>query len=68
MNDTLNQATTPVVTDREKPPRTPWQADRIEAGALLHPDAIGWTGDFSRCLAWAWSEYRGDGAPGAPRD
>ena len=22
----------------------------------LDPDAIGWLGDFERCLAWAWSE------------
>jgi hypothetical protein len=54
-----DQATAPLATRRDKPPAAPWQADRIEAGALLYQDAMDWTGDFSRCLAWAWAEYRG---------
>lgn len=45
-------------TDANTPPSAPWQADRVEIGAELFPDALAWTGDFSRCLAWAWSEYR----------
>jgi hypothetical protein len=54
-----DQSTVPLRTDRGRPPTTPWQADRIEVGASLHPDALSWTGDFSRCLAWSWAEYRG---------
>jgi hypothetical protein len=51
-------ATMPCVTGRGAVPPAPWQADRIEAGALDHPEAIVWTGDFARCLAWTWYEYR----------
>jgi len=47
----------PVATDPQAPPRAPWQADRLEIGALEWPEAMSWTGDFSRCLAWAWLEY-----------
>lgn len=53
------QSTTPLATAAGACPAAPWQADRVEAGAVLHPDALRWTGDFSRCLAWAWSTYRG---------
>ena len=51
-------ATTPCATDREAVPGAPWQADRIELGAIQHADAMSWTGDFSRCLAWTWHDYR----------
>ncbi|MFB2530735.1 hypothetical protein ACEYYA_01040 [Paracoccus sp. p3-h83] len=40
------------------PPRAPWIADRVEPTASRYPDALQWTGDLSRCLAWAWHEYR----------
>lgn len=52
----------PLVTDPTRPPSAPWQADRIEAGALLDASPMTWTGDFSRCLAWAWHDYR-EGRP-----
>ena len=51
-------ATTPCATRREAVPPAPWLADRIEVGALEHPEAMEWTGDFARCLAWAWYEHR----------
>jgi len=47
----------PVATDPDNPPPAPWQADRLEVGALEWPDAMIWTGDFSRSLAFAWMEY-----------
>ena len=53
------QSTVPLKTTAEKVPPAPWQADRIEAPAMLHPDALEWTGDLSRCIALAWAEYRG---------
>lgn len=53
-----DQATLPVVTDPTKPPKAPWQADRLEIGAITNTDALSWTGDFSRSLAWAWHDYR----------
>lgn len=53
-----DQATTPLVTTRDNPPRAPWLADRLEIGALVNRDAMSWTGDFSRCIAWAWHNYR----------
>lgn len=54
-----DQSTVPLATRADAPPPAPWQADRIEAPAMAHPDALEWTGDLSRCLAWAWAEYRG---------
>lgn len=45
-----------LATDAESPPPAPWCADRLEAGALLYPDAMEWTGDLARSLAWAWVE------------
>ena len=53
-----DQSTVPLMTDRETPPRTPWQADRIEVGGMMYADALTWTGDFSRSLAWSWAAYR----------
>lgn len=54
----IDQSTVPLAADRSNPPQTPWQADRVEIGALMNEDALRWTGDFSRCLAWAWHDYR----------
>jgi hypothetical protein len=54
-----DQSTVPLMTQRERPPAAPWVADRLEIGAAGDPDALLWTGDFSRCLAWTWAEYRG---------
>lgn len=47
----------PLATTAALPPPVPWIANRIEPGAMLHPEAMTWTGDFSRCLGWAWMEY-----------
>lgn len=49
MHDT---ATTPVTTKVSDPPPYPYIADRLELGAVLHPDALRWTGDFARCFGW----------------
>lgn len=43
-------------TDPAESPATPWVADRLEVGAGLHPEALQWTGDLARCLAWCWLE------------
>lgn len=56
-----DQATLPLATDPERSPSAPWQADRIEIGAAVHPAAVAWTGDLSRCLAWTWQAYREEG-------
>lgn len=48
--------TTPVATDPERCPAAPWVAAGLHAAAVKYPDAIGWLGDFERCLAWAWIE------------
>lgn len=58
-------ATTLVRTSPDERPPAPWCADRIEVGAALYPDAMHWTGDLSRCLAWAWIEMR-EGGGGHP--
>ncbi len=50
-----------LATDPESPPPAPWCADRLEVGALLHREALAWTGDYARCLAWAWVAYRTGG-------
>lgn len=59
-----DSATVPYVTDPTNPPPAPWTADRIETGFLPMAEAAVqrgetslWTGDFARCLAWAWMEY-----------
>ncbi|AXQ96129.1 hypothetical protein LV780_20605 (plasmid) [Cereibacter azotoformans] len=52
----------PLVTDPGQPPEPPWIADRIEPAFPF--EAALWTGDFSRCLAWAWTdEMRGRKEP-----
>lgn len=39
-------------TSEKFPPKSPWIADRIEFGAMDNVEALGWTADFSRCIAW----------------
>lgn len=53
--------TLPVVTDPEGCPAEPWVAAALDEGALDHPDAMHWLGDFERCLAWAWQRRREGG-------
>ncbi len=45
----------PCATDPKRPPKAPWIADRIELGAAACPEAFTWTGDWARCLGWAWA-------------
>ncbi len=33
-------------------PPLPYIADRIEASSNIFPEAMIWTGDFSRCMGW----------------
>lgn len=54
----------PCVTDPSRPPPAPWTADRLEPGylplaegAVLRGENSLWTGDFARCVAWAWVAY-----------
>lgn len=42
-----------LATDDTPCPPEPWCAARLEPGAVLHPMAMAWLGDFERCLAWA---------------
>ncbi|MBP2302502.1 hypothetical protein [Azospirillum picis] len=37
-------------------PRTPWVAVVEHPTEPIFPDAVGWLGDFERCVAWAWIE------------
>lgn len=46
----------PTSTDPERCPPEPWCADLLDVGAGLLPAALEWTGDWSRCVAWAWLE------------
>ncbi|GIO39285.1 hypothetical protein J41TS12_41460 [Paenibacillus antibioticophila] len=43
----------PLATKATSPAPLPYVVDRIEVGASIHLDALKWTGDFSRCFAWA---------------
>lgn len=43
-------------TSPDQVPPEPWVAVRIEVGAAVMPEAMAWTGDLERCLAWAWIE------------
>lgn len=54
---TLHQSSFLHLTDPEQPPPAPWIADRIEPAAMLHMDAMSWTGAWSRTLGWAWLAY-----------
>lgn len=42
-------------------PQAPWIADRIDAGAVIYPDALVWTGALTPALAWAWADIKGRG-------
>lgn len=48
----------PVVTDPAQCPAAPWVAVALDT---LDPDepALGWLGDFERCLAWAFVDPQG---------
>lgn len=46
-----------LLTRADDPPAAPWLAERIEGPAMLHMDAMRWTGSLARALAWAWMEY-----------
>lgn len=35
-------------------PAEPWCAVALHPALIAHPDAMGWMGDFERCVAWAW--------------
>jgi len=53
----------PLATDPGRPPAAPWCAARIDVGLLVLPRAtqmaaMGWMGDFERCVGWAWIEMR----------
>lgn len=39
-------------------PDAPWVADLLLPGATRTMDAMRWTGDWSRCVAWTWMERR----------
>ncbi|NBN62760.1 hypothetical protein [Pannonibacter tanglangensis] len=54
---------TKLATDPATPPPVPWQADRIEVSAFAAIDAMQWSGDMSRCIAWAWAEYSRANSP-----
>jgi hypothetical protein len=45
-------STAPLATKPTEPIAAPYIADRLEIGAAFHMDAMGWTGDLSRCLGW----------------
>lgn len=60
-----DSATLPYATDPSDPPPAPWTADRLEIGynvlagnAIARGEASFWTGNFARCVAWAWAEYK----------
>ena len=35
-------------------PGVPWLAVALRDGLVNHADAMGWLGDFERCVAWTW--------------
>ena len=37
-------------------PDAPWCAVQLQPGIMSDIGAMGWLGDFERCLAWAWLE------------
>ena len=47
-------------TEVERPPAAiPWCGVILHRGVLDWPDAMGWLGDFERCIAWAvWAMRR----------
>ncbi|MED5052571.1 hypothetical protein P9850_12160 [Anoxybacillus rupiensis] len=44
----------PLQTNPARPPEPPYVADRIEIGAIHNIEAMRWTGDFSKCMAWVY--------------
>lgn len=46
--------TQPGVIRGLQPPGVPWCAVVPYPALLAHGDALGWLGDFERCVAWAW--------------
>lgn len=52
-----DKAIVPLATVSDQPAPPPWVADLLWPTATLHPDALEWTGDWSRCLGWTWVEY-----------
>lgn len=48
----------PLATKSKNPPEKPYIADRLEIGAMLHMDALEWTGDFSRCMGWIYVDEK----------
>lgn len=42
----------PTVTDPFSPPELPFVADCLDIGATLYPEALRWTGDFTRTMGW----------------
>lgn len=55
----LHDGQSALLTRGDAPPAAPWMAERIEAGAILHMDAMRWSGSLARAVAWAWMEYHG---------
>lgn len=53
-------ATLPSKTDIDEVPPVPWIAVSFEPDMMFYPDAARWLGDFERCLAWAWVDYRNE--------
>lgn len=53
----LHDGQAALLTRSDDPPSAPWMAERIEAGAALHMDAMRWSGSLARAVAWAWMEY-----------
>lgn len=48
-------------TEPGDPPRPPWLAARLEAGATSVPSSdLMWMADFERTVAWAWLETNRD--------
>ncbi len=55
----MHESAWELATRADRAPPVPWIADRIEPGAVLHIDALVWTGDLSRCVGFAWLDYVG---------
>lgn len=61
--DLLHAEAEGIKTDPNALPTAPWCVDRLEASfAAVRPDAAMWTGDFARCVAWAWIAMRQEAA------
>lgn len=52
----LHEGQAALLTRADDPPATPWMAERVEAGAILHMDAMRWSGSLARAIAWAWMD------------